>query len=233
MTVSPNRPQDGKLPPVVGGNGVEPNDRSSLANLPPTLFRLPNLAMQQAAASDGAAFGAADRDLHESLQFDPEAGSLDQRLASESEESEVSPAGRETGSSQVPVSFSSSRQTDSHFGDSLVAAAADASTEILRKAVPEFDSGLNGQPGRLRSLSPLHRVLAAHTSHDSSADWSMPFVIVLDVPLKIEAERSPSVGVLVGKHRDQLPKHVGNDVLTPVSECGHHTMSCIRFNDCK
>ena len=54
MTVSPNRPQDGNPQHKVGGSGVEPNDRTRFASLPPTLFKLPNLgASNRMPATDG------------------------------------------------------------------------------------------------------------------------------------------------------------------------------------
>jgi hypothetical protein len=73
MTVSPNRPQDGNLPPKVGGSGAEPNDHSSLASLPPTLFRLPNLAVSKPIARKPIARGDVDRDAVETepLQSNP------------------------------------------------------------------------------------------------------------------------------------------------------------------
>ncbi len=61
MTVSPNRPQDGNPQRNVGGSGVEPNDRSRVASLPPTLFKLPNLGAVSAPANPVVATSPSDQ----------------------------------------------------------------------------------------------------------------------------------------------------------------------------
>lgn len=165
MTVSPNRPQDGNLPPVAGGSGVEPNDRSSLANLPPTLFRLPNLSMQQATAR-----GETDRQPHESLQFDSETetmghdvpagpvasqfsddelGMADQRgriagidavagLFGDDVGEMISRGVLELGSRSAPVlsETGSTRHTDCRFGDSFVTAAPETVGDSRSRSLP-------------------------------------------------------------------------------------------------